>query len=356
MPDLNPQVVGAHLVGSVNLDNSEAVFRAASKCCGHDLVSLPDGETGRRFHWILFQGGVFDVTGGLERLGAEPLEVAGFDVRPFGIKEGFDPSAIVFGELGYAKAARQSHEVFQRLKREGTISAGVRFQVSLPTPVATVTTFAAPQFRAALEGPYEAALLRELREIVAAIPEDELTIQWDMAMEFALLEEVEQFGGGRMHTWFDDPLDGLMARATRLGDAVPAGVRLGYHLCYGDVGEKHFMEPVDTGNLTSVANALFDRVERSVDFVHLPVPIERDDDAYFAPLEKLRPQLGTKLYLGLLHREDGVDGALRRIRAAGKVVPGFGVATECGMGRSPRSEIEPLLRLHHEAIEAARRL
>ncbi|HRQ09572.1 MAG TPA: hypothetical protein PLG36_00980 [Trueperaceae bacterium] len=356
MPDPNPRVEGAHLVGSVNLENSEAVFRAASECCGHDLVSLPDGETGRRFHWILFQGGVFDATDGLERLGAGPMEVAGFDVRPFGIIEGFDPAGIVFPELGYAKAARQSYEVFERLKREGTTQPSVRFQVSLPTPVATVTTFAAPRFRAALEGPYEAALLRELREIVATVPQDELTIQWDMAMEFALLEEVEQFGGERMHTWFDDPFEGLMARASRLGNTVPAGARLGYHLCYGDVGEKHFMEPVDTSNLTSVANALFDRVERSVDFVHLPVPIERDDDAYFAPLEKLRPQLGTKLYLGLLHREDGVEGALRRIRAAGKVVPEFGVATECGMGRSPRSEIEPLLRLHHEAIEAARRL
>lgn len=357
MPDPTPRVDGAHLVGSVNLDTPEAVFRAASSCCGADLVSMPDGEPGERFHWILFQGGVFDRTDGLERLGPKPMMVAGFDVRPFGIKEGFDAAGIVFPELGYAKAAAHSYEVFKRLKLEGgAVSAGMRFQVSLPTPVATITTFAAPQFRAALEGPYEAALLREFREILATVPHDELTIQWDMALEFALLEEVELFGGERMRTWFDEPFEGLTARAARLGDQVPAGVRLGYHLCYGDVGEKHFMEPVDTSNLTRVANALFDRVERSVDFVQLPVPIERDDEAYFAPLEKLRPQSGTKLYLGLLHREDGVEGALRRIRAAGSVVPNFGVATECGMGRSPREEIEPLLKLHHQVIEAAGRL
>lgn len=55
----------------------------------------------------------------------------------------------------------------------------------------------------------------------------------------------------------------------------------------------------------------------------------------------------------VLHREDGVAGAQRRIRAAGSVLPRFGVATECGMARSPREEIAQLFRQHREALTAA---
>jgi methionine synthase II (cobalamin-independent) len=357
MPNPTATVAGAHLVGSVNLDTAETVFRAAAWNCGSELHSLPDGETGERFHWILFQGARFDLTPGISRLGPQPIELAGFDVRPFGIDEGVDPATIEFPALGYAEAAKHSYAIFKALKAEsGVIPEHVRFQVSLPTPVATVTTFVRPEDRAALEGPYERAVLRELAEITAAIPHDQLTIQWDMALEFALLEEVTLPGFGPMRTWFDDPFEGLVSRAAHLGDEVPADVNVGYHLCYGDVAEKHFMEPKDATNLTRVANALFERVKRHVDFVHMPVPIERDDTAYFAPLKDLHLPEGTKLYLGLLHREDGVEGAKRRIKAAASAVPAFGVATECGMGRSPRESIEPLLKLHSQAVKAAQEL
>lgn len=352
----HPKVEGALLVGSVNLASAETVFRAASWACGTDLDSLPDGETGERFHWILFQGAVFDLTDGLERLGPEPIDLAGFDVRPFGVEEGVDPASIVFPELGYAEAALHSYKFFEHLRDSGVIPSQVRFQVSLPTPVATVFTFAAPQFRAALEGPYQAALLRELAAITAAIPAADLAVQWDMAVEFALIEGANLGASGPATAWFGDAFEGAVERAARLGGAVPEGVLLGYHLCYGDVGEKHFVEPTDSGNLVKVANAVFAASSRQVDYVHMPVPIERSDDAYFASLAGLRLPEGSKLYLGLIHREDGLEGALKRVAAAGKVAPAFGVATECGMGRSPRESIEPLLALHHDVIKAAQQL
>src|SRR5690606_9013126 len=241
-------------------------------------------------------------------------------------------------------------------KADGVIPEHVRFQVSLPTPVATVTTFVRPEDRAALEGAYERALLRELEQIAATVPHDQLTVQWDMAVEFALLEEVDMPGMGPMRAWFDDVLEGVVERAARLGDAVPEAANMGYHLCYGDVGEKHFKEPEDTANLTRVANALFGRVRRRVDFVHMPVPIERHDPDCLAPRKERRLPQGTKRYLGLLHREAGLDGARRRMRAAATAVPAFGVAAECGMGRGPREAMEPLLKLHAQAVNAAEQL
>lgn len=351
--DACPEVEGALLVGSVNLDSAEMVFRAASWACGTDLASMPDGETGERFHWILFQGAVFDLTDGLARLGPKPIELAGFDVRPFGVEAGVAPTSIVFPELGYAEAAQRSYRIFEHLRDGGVIPSSVRFQVSLPTPVATVFTFVAPEFRAALEKPYEDAILRELDAITSAIPAADLTIQWDMAVEFALIEGANVGGAGPAKAWFGDAFEGAVERAVRLGAAVPPGAMLGYHLCYGDVGEQHFVEPTDSGNLVRVANALFAATARPIDYVHMPVPIERSDDEYFEPLAGLKLPEASKLYLGLIHREDGLEGALKRVAAAGRFAPAFGVATECGMGRSPRESIEPLLALHHQLIKAA---
>ena len=73
-------------------------------------------------------------------------------------------------------------------------------------------------------------------------------------------------------------------------------------------------------------------------FIHMPVPIERDDDAYFAPFAGLELDPETEVFLGLVHHADGVDGAWRRIRAAQAHVPTFGVATECGIGRAHTTE------------------
>jgi hypothetical protein len=109
------------------------------------------------------------------------------------------------------------------------------------------------------------------------------------------------------------------------------------------------VEPRDTAILVDFANRIAAKVQRSVDYwVHMPVPIDRDDAAYFAPLERLRVKGGTAMYLGLLHASDGVEGATRRIAAARRALGHFGVATECGMRYVPRDELEALLDLHRQ--------
>jgi hypothetical protein len=48
------------LVGSVPLDDAEAVFRSAAGMIGRRMQRIPDGETGERLRWIEWQIGVFD--------------------------------------------------------------------------------------------------------------------------------------------------------------------------------------------------------------------------------------------------------------------------------------------------------
>jgi hypothetical protein len=71
----------------------------------------------------------------------------------------------------------------------------------------------------------------------------------------------------------------------------------------------------------------------------MPVPIGRTDDAFYAPLENLRLNPETELYLGLVHAQDGVEGTRRRIEIAKKYAPSFGIASECGISRGRDSNL-----------------
>ena len=296
---------------------------------------------GERSIWIAWQAEVFRDHADFEIEEPPPGQYA--PLPRFRLREGVDAGALRFERLGYADAARSSFGEFTRLKEEAEIPADVRFQVSLPTPLAPVSQFVAEGDKAAVEPAYEEALLRELGAIVAAIPQGELSIQWDVAVEMGMWEGL---GGIFFGTWFDDPKDGIVERIARAAATVPAEVELGFHLCYGDFAHEHFVQPRDTRNLVEIANMISAAVTRPIQWLHLPVPRERDDAAYFTPLHDLRLHPETDLYLGLVHYTDGEQGAHRRIQAATRVVERFGVATECGLGRRPPETIEPLLRMH----------
>jgi hypothetical protein len=73
---------------------------------------------------------------------------------------------------------------------------------------------------------------------------------------------------------------------------------------------------VDTSKLVAVASAVTERAARPLDWFSMPVPLSRDDDAYFEPLADLLLNDRTRLYLGLVHFKDGVEGTQRRIDTA----------------------------------------
>ncbi|MGY1982859.1 hypothetical protein [Nocardia gipuzkoensis] len=336
---------GVHLCGSVPLADARTVFSEAAQRIGTHLKRIPDGETGVRDNWVVWQLPKMQAHPDLETVPPPSPEYGPSErVQP---KPGVDAASIDFGPLGYAEAALDSWQVFRELREEGTIPAGTRFQVSLPTPIAVIGAFVAgPQGE--LERRYEARLLDELGVIVAAIPPDDLAVQWDAAVEFAIFE-------GIFPSWFgsDYPtqLEEVGQRLVRLGAAVPEPVELGYHLCYGDFGHRHFAEPSDTGRLAAVAGRVLAGLDRPVNWIHLPVPRSRTDAEYFEPLADLAVPPETDLHLGLVHATDGRAGALQRIEAARRAIAEFGIATECGMGRRPADQIPALFDLHAELAD-----
>lgn len=330
---------GVHLVGSVPLRDAEDVFRTANAILGRLLRRIPDGETGERTHWIGWQARFIGSNPQFEMMAANPSDYA--PLPHFKLRSPLPSGEITFERLGYADAAKASYAVFSQLKQTGLIPASTRFQVSLPTPLAPVFAFIVPSDRAVVEPAYQAAMFAELDQTMAAIPHHELAIQWDVAVEFGIVERATP-------TTFESAKKMVVERLVQLGNRVPEDVELGYHLCYGDAGHKHFVEPADASKLVAVANGVSAGVRRGINWIHMPVPRNRTDDAYFAPLRSLQQRPETELYLGLVHFTDGVAGTLRRIAAAQKAVAYFGVATECGMGRRNAETIPELLRIHRE--------
>ena len=64
-------------------------------------------------------------------------------------------------------------------------------------------------------------------------------------------------------------------------------------------------------------------IKRPIQLIHMPVPRDRADDAYFEPLKRLKLQPETELCLGLVHYTDGVAGTQRRLATAKKYAKRF---------------------------------
>jgi hypothetical protein len=313
-------------VGSVALDTPEEVFAVIGRALGPNLRRIPDGEPGGRRLWISWQ---------IPVLRANPsLTPVGEAQTPLKLAERVEPSEVHFGELGYAREARASYQDFLAARDAGQLPGAIRFQVSLPTPWAVIMPFCVQPDAQQVYPAYEAAMVREVDRLGRAIPHRDLSVQWDVCIEMLAFD-------GR---WSNSPpfsdMDRIFAgNFARLAEAVPEDVELGFHLCYGDLDAHHFVEPVDATKMVDLANLIVKSVGRPVNWMHLPVPINRTDEAFYAPLRGLELAPETELYLGLVHADDGVEGTRRRMEVASKYAADFGIASECGISRGRDADL-----------------
>jgi hypothetical protein len=280
---------------------------------------------------------------------AVPPSVNRTPLVPLRLADGVEPQDLHFGELGYSREARASYLDFQEARARGDLPSHVRFQVSLPTPIAVINTFCTPEDAPQILPAYERAMLAEVQRICEAVPHRDLAIQWDVCIEMVAWDG--QYAQSRPMANMEQVFKAAFAR---LGAAIPADVELGFHLCYGDLDAAHFVQPIDATKMVEMANLIASSVERPITWIHMPVPIERSDEAFFAPLRGLHLAPATELYLGLVHARDGIDGTRRRMAVASKYVSNFGIASECGIsrGRGPEVALE-FLRVYAAAAAEA---
>ena len=343
----------AHFNGSVNLADGESVMREIAARVPSGLWRVPDGETGDRGNWIFFQMQKFLQSPSL--VPARPLGAEGDyeQVPQLRLADGVDPAQMTWPDLGYADAYLGSYATFAALRRDGVIPAGVRFQVEYPTPLASIGAYIVPEQQQALLGSYEQAMFADLARLLASVPHEQVAVQWDVAVEFGVLEEAFAPGGAQA-------FDAIIAGLARCVDQVPAEVPVGLHLCYGDYGHQHFKQPESLALQVRVLDAVTAVAGRGVSFVSFTVPQYQRQESYFAPLTGLTTDPGTELNFALVpyhpaDQEPGTtDDQVRLIDAALAASPGgsraWGICTECGMGRVDQEDIPVLLDLYRQII------
>src|SRR5438552_12883045 len=168
--------LGVHLVGSLPLRSSAEALQTVAARLGDRLRRIPDGETGPRSDWIVWELPAFTSRPQLEVVPPGPDSWRPLPRVRLG--EGVRADSVVFEALGYAEAAIASYRVFARLKRDGLVPVACRFQVCLPTPLAPISAFVVPEHQGVLESGYEERLLAELQAILREVPHDQVSVQW----------------------------------------------------------------------------------------------------------------------------------------------------------------------------------
>jgi hypothetical protein len=357
------------MVGSVPRETAEEVFELLGPSLGDLLVGLSDGEPGWRNMWIVFNGPhVYEPHPDIEvtnkpkrrpedsvlkdRKVPDWVPTSWDEMWQFRVRDGVE--SIEFENLHYAEYALASYEIFKTEREMGAIPPGTRFQISLPLPEDfTRWCTSTPRDFAIMTKAVENALVREIGKIVAGIPAEDLTLQFDVCWEVFACDTGDYMGREPLAYKADgDPFDRFAHYIERLSPLAPDNALLGMHLCYGDLEHSHLIEPKDLAVCVKMTNLAVEHSGGRLDYVQMPVPRNRADDAYFAPLADLKPG-NTKLYIGLVHLTDGVEGTRRRLAAFKRHFKGkFGVATECGWGRRKAETIPDLIKVHREVAGA----
>ncbi|OGA30330.1 MAG: hypothetical protein A3I01_19920 [Betaproteobacteria bacterium RIFCSPLOWO2_02_FULL_65_24] len=339
---------GIHIVGSVPLANAAEVFETLAKKLGPGLQSLPDGETGPRLNWLPWLEPIFSGHPDFEPTQEVFMVHAGATrFKRYALKPGVDPKSVRFTKLPHARFALESWQDFKRLKTAGVIPANVRYQCDIASIPSLMAAFVVEALHEALSPALEQAVVGEAGRICAAVPHGQLAIQYDVASSiFFHLESGKptKYGATR-----EEMMKSFVPMHVRLGNAVPKDVHLCYHLCYGDNRHKHSIEPQSMVHLVNFANRLSAGIGRTIEMIHMPVPRERHDEAYFEPLKDLKMRPETKLALGLVHYTDGIEGTRRRMATADKYAGNYMIGTECGFGRRDPATLPKLLDIHAEA-------
>lgn len=337
-----------HFNGGVNLVDAETVMREIASRVPSGIRRIPDGETGDRQQWIFYQLQKFWQTPGLEEVGtSDPTE--GYEALPkVRLADGADPDALSWPNLGYADAYQESFKTFQQLRKEGILAADVRFQVQYPTPLASIVAWLTSEDQERIEPSYERALFADLDRLLAALPHDEIAVQWDVAVELGMLVGGFPITGSQT-------FDSIIERLARCADRVPADVPIGMHLCYGDYQHRHFKEPDSLELQVRIANGTDSMVHRTVNWYSFTVPQDQREPAFFAPLRNLRAGEETELYFALVpyhptQQQPGTTGEQVRLIDECLGRDAWGICTECGMARAEPEEVPVLLDQHREIL------
>jgi hypothetical protein len=111
-------------------------------------------------------------------------------------------------------------------------------------------------------------------------------------------------------------------------------------------------EMTDMRLCTDLTLAALKGAKRPIDYVHLPVALD-PGERFFDALNELADS-PCKVYLGLIHHGDDLEGFRRRWGQARPHLPNAGIASVCGFGRMDPSVLPHVLALHRACAQEVR--
>lgn len=320
--------------GGIPAADTAAVFTLLAQTAGDRALSWPDGETNlERSGWIgAINRHVLAKAPCFEQVApdpGQPQDERSQALASLRIRDG--ATVDLRGRLPYARDAIASYATFTRMKAEGTIPPDTRFQVAIPGAHDVISiSFTDPAEWPVLFAAWQQAVAQEWQAILEVIPAEELCAQIDYCTEMI------HIGGAwaQLLDWVPDlPAEDLFAQYTSPEyirshlAGLPDQVRVGFHICCG-TWPTYPVQPLEDITLpVRLANAIQQASGGRVDYVHLPA-MQDSGAQYFAPLADLDTGEAT-VYLGL-ECNDGLEAMTRRIAAAQRYLPEFGVAHYCG--------------------------
>ena len=328
------------LPGSLPCETAEQSFRIFGGALGQWLDYMPDGEVGTRRYWI--DGIAYRVFNGHPEIetvkypapenGVEKWWPRGrTDEFGFRVKPGV--SKVRFGDpgwrLGFARDAINSYALFRYMKKDGVVPQHVRFQVCIPLVFSAVRFFFPDEDVEKVVPGFTEATRAEVAKIVEMIPNDDLAIQWDLAVENRFVDtamdehgaEVARKEGAR-----------VCAPLFDICSAIPKAVHLGHHMCFGTLNGWPSRQPPTVAGTVILANAATAASGRKVEFLHIPT-LAHTEDAWFAPLNNLKAD-GARVYMGAIHHLHGPHGLRDQLKTMKKYLSDFGLGSPCGFGRA----------------------
>lgn len=266
-----------HLVGSVPMASTDEVFVKVSEALGPYLKRLPDGETGQRLNWVGHLEKVFAANPALERTDEvfriHPTATGWYRYR---LKKG--------KRIETCAPATCSMPImpWPLMRRSGGCRSRGRSRTK-SWQCSSMSRQPSSHDCSEMKPPTTAAAGTKCRmssALSSSISATTCRTEWSCCTTFATATT------------------NTSTRSSRL-----------------------------TWGTWSNSRTACSRVKRSVQLVHMPVPRNRADEAYFRPLRRLELRPETELCLGLVHFTDGVEGAKRRLEAARRYVQDFSIAT-----------------------------
>ena len=244
--------------------------------------------------------------------------------------------------MGYDADAKASYATFVKLRDDGKIDQGEKFQVCLPG-VSSFAIFIKPAFQYLVEDLVYEVMRKEVRAIVEGIPAEELAVQSDIASDYIKCEvqrHPEYLEALRED--FLPPQEDAMERYSKqhagLLDLLPPGAEAGLHICMGNINNKPILAPQTMDVMVNLVNSIAAKTSRKLQWVHFGVLPEWQDSKMYEPLQRLAIK-DAAVYLGLVYPDDA-EGAKKRKQSAEKVLSDFGISPPCGLARTSEEGVE----------------